>query len=459
MSGAPQPSPATLLTFSRDYVEFNEGPVLTNSCIALSVVSAVTVAIRFAVRWRSAIGLGWDDWLILFSLPHLFSFAAMAILSVEYGGVGRHLPVVMALDPQMFARTMLYLFVSEFNYFTLIAVIKASILVMYCRIFPTRFMKKSSYIIGIIVGLWWFSTILATLFQCQPVQRAYNPFMQEGSCFNISRLFVGNSIVNIITDIMIIVLPAHEVWQLHLPRAQKLAIGGVFVLGFLAVVMTCIRLKSLLDLLGGQADFTQFVAPAWIWTLAEPTCGIVTASLPTMRPLLRFVFGMTFGVGKAGGGGGGGGGGGNNKNAHPQPGAKSPPHSNDTVVTIGGGSFSHRRGIWGSKPFNNKKTKQQPTGTAKVTDDDAENKSYPASTFDKFHDLEKGRWPEYPPNTWPLPGDLVDVPRRPVVISDRRQVQVMISGNSEDSLTPSDEIPLQGISVKRDIWTETEQGR
>jgi hypothetical protein len=57
--------------FDPDYVAFNEGPVLVGSCIALCVVSAVVVAIRFAVRWRSAMGLGWDDWLILASLVSL----------------------------------------------------------------------------------------------------------------------------------------------------------------------------------------------------------------------------------------------------------------------------------------------------------------------------------------------------------------------------------------------------
>ncbi|KAK3382611.1 hypothetical protein B0T24DRAFT_18981 [Lasiosphaeria ovina] len=470
----------TLANFSADYIAFNDGPVLVRTCIALSVVSALTVAVRFAVRWRSAMGLGWDDWLILAALPHLFSFAAMAILSVEYGGVGRHLDVVLAIDPAMFERTLLYLFVSEFNYFTLIAVIKASILVMYCRIFPSRFMKKGVWVIGVFVGVWWFATILVTLFQCKPIDKFFRPFMKEGMCLDTTKLFVGNSIINIISDIMILALPTHEVWRLQVPKPQKLAIWGVFILGFLAVVMTCIRLQSLINLVDGQADFTQFVAPAWIWTLAEPTVGLVTASLPTMRPLLRFVFGMTFSGRR------------HHRNFNRNPNADAnnrgneDAKGNDTIVTIGGGSFSRRvsLGLLPGKSRAQKSPKQASkssggsssniSAAAAAADDMAINQDQRQHAnrgpYDRLD--EESQWYDMTPtNTahtgrWPTP--LASNPAASAATTNNylpapespryggAHVQTVIYGARKPSVAASDEIPLDGISVTHDLrWAES----
>ncbi|KAK0734681.1 hypothetical protein B0T26DRAFT_670942 [Lasiosphaeria miniovina] len=455
--GSVSDSPPTLANFSPDYIASNEGPVLVRTCIALSVVSALTVAVRFAVRWRSAMGLGWDDWLILAALPHLFSFAAMAILSVEYGGVGRHLDLTLTQ----------YLFVSEFNYFTLIAVIKASILVMYCRIFPSRFMKKGVWVIGVFVG-------------CKPIDKFFRPFMKEGMCLDTTKLFVGNSIINIISDIMILALPTHEVWRLQVPRPQKLAIWGVFILGFLrfgsAVVMTCIRLKSLINLVDGQADFTP-----WIWTLAEPTVGLVTASLPTMRPLLRFVFGMTFSGRR------------HHPNVNRNPNADANNRGdegakgNNTIVTIGGGSFSRRvsLGLLPGKLRAQKPPKQASksscgssssnnSAAAKAADDMARNQDQRQyanrGPYDRL-DEESQLYDMTPTNTahtgrWPTP--LASNPAASAAATNNyfpapeppryggAHVQTVVYGARKPSVAASDEIPLDGISVTHDLrWAES----
>lgn len=119
-----------------------------------------------------------------------------------------------------------------FLYFTLIALVKASILTMYCRIFPTGFMKKGAVILGIAVAMWWVAVILVTIFQCKPIHKVYDPFV-AGVCINTSHFHFGSSVPNIVQDVLILALPTHEVWKLRIPRRQKLAIAGVFLLGML----------------------------------------------------------------------------------------------------------------------------------------------------------------------------------------------------------------------------------
>ena len=45
--------------------------------------------------------------------------------------------------------------------------------------------------------------------------------------------FNGNSIPNIITDALLLVLPIPFVWQLQLPRAQKVALTSIFIVGIM----------------------------------------------------------------------------------------------------------------------------------------------------------------------------------------------------------------------------------
>jgi hypothetical protein len=106
-----------------------------------------------------------------------------------------------------------------------------SILAMYMRIFPTRFMKVGVYIISAFVVAWYITAIFVTIFQCVPVQKAYTPSIQRGHCVSNIKWFLGSSIPNIIQDIMILFLPVHEIWKLHLPKPQKIGISAVFLLG------------------------------------------------------------------------------------------------------------------------------------------------------------------------------------------------------------------------------------
>lgn len=49
----------------------------------------------------------------------------------------------------------------------------------------------------------------------------------------LTAFFNGNSIPNIITDAMVVLLPLPYVWQLQLRLSQKVAVGGIFALGAL----------------------------------------------------------------------------------------------------------------------------------------------------------------------------------------------------------------------------------
>jgi hypothetical protein len=110
--------------------------------------------------------------------------------------------------------------------------IKVSILFMYRRIFPTRFISRASNAIGAIVLLWWVAVVLVSLVQCHPIQKAWVTVM-DGQCINTNLYLISNAVPNIVTDIAMLCLPMYEVYRLHMQRMKRIGVAVIFLLGSL----------------------------------------------------------------------------------------------------------------------------------------------------------------------------------------------------------------------------------
>ncbi|KAK4451224.1 hypothetical protein QBC34DRAFT_348224 [Podospora aff. communis PSN243] len=292
--------PSSLADLPPEIVAFDIGQRLINAMIIIPTVTCFVVLLRMGVRWRATSGLrlGVDDWLMFVAALLLIAFAVTACLSATRGGVGRYTVVNMIIDPQLLGNALFYLWISQYFYFTLLLALKLSILAMYLRIFPTRFMKVGVYIITAFVAAWYIAAIFVVIFQCIPVQKAYTPSIKEGHCVDSVRWFLGSSIPNIIQDIMILFLPVHEIWKLHLPRPQRIGISAVFLLGTdsgSTIIVACIRVRELVRNITSGEDISKALVLGWILTAIEPAVGMITGSLPTLTPLLRLIFGTAFG--------------------------------------------------------------------------------------------------------------------------------------------------------------------
>ncbi|EFX05376.1 integral membrane protein [Grosmannia clavigera kw1407] len=197
--------------FSASYIAYNEGHTLARISYAMIPISGIITAARFWSRKRKHISYGWDDWLTLISLP-----STGAALEETW---------------QWFWQKTKCLFMTEIVYGTCLCTIKAAILLMYRRIFPTRLMEIGGWCIGAITIAFWLAGILVSVFQCRPIRKTWDPFMEGGTCLNKYQFFLGSSISNIITDAFMLILPVLEVLRLQIRFGQKIAIAGIFLLG------------------------------------------------------------------------------------------------------------------------------------------------------------------------------------------------------------------------------------
>jgi hypothetical protein len=113
-----------------------------------------------------------------------------------------------------------------------------------------------------IVTVWGAGIILTAFFLCVPMEKNWHPQV-EGTCIPIIPFYYGLQIPNIITDLLIIVVPIREVMLLRLNKRLKTGAITMFALGIITLVFDIVRLVALLQLTAPEkmADFTCKAQP------------------------------------------------------------------------------------------------------------------------------------------------------------------------------------------------------
>ena len=83
--------------------------------------------------------------------------------------------------------------------------------------------------------------VFGLVFLCRPIQ-AYWDVKIDGHCMDAEEHFWSTSIIGIVLDWAIWILPMPVVGSLKLPRRQKWGLWGLFGLGCLACVVSILRL-------------------------------------------------------------------------------------------------------------------------------------------------------------------------------------------------------------------------
>lgn len=106
---------------------------------------------------------------------------------------------------------------------------KLSQLCFYHRAFSLH-LKKWIYIVGAICVAWALIFTFVFIFLCDPVHQQWT-VDRVGSCMDQILVLKCIIMTNVITDLLIFVLPIYTVWNLQMRRTEKLAVISCFVLG------------------------------------------------------------------------------------------------------------------------------------------------------------------------------------------------------------------------------------
>ena len=143
-------------------------------------------------------------------------------------GQGVHLVTILDANPSVYFKQLYFQFVI---YAPSLVFFKIALLLFYVRVFPHhRWLRISSWILGVVIAIWLIIVECLIIFQCDPVRRSWERTL-PGTCMDRGPVFIGQSIPTVVFDLIILALAVPLVWGIQLPRTSRIALLGIFMMG------------------------------------------------------------------------------------------------------------------------------------------------------------------------------------------------------------------------------------
>ncbi|KAJ5729332.1 uncharacterized protein N7483_003840 [Penicillium malachiteum] len=249
----------------------------------------IAVALRLWSRRLLGVSWEWTDWLVLVALIVALGRYIAELLLVLLCGLGLHTEDVAKLGgDDILIRFRKITFAGELLWITALALIQLSILHYYLRQFQHRIIVLLTYTTIGICSAFWIGSFFATTFSCTPVKKAWLSDT-AGHCGNTKQLHLSSTVSEGIVEAFILCLPIPILFHSQLPTPRKVAVGGIYLLGFIIIATTLIRIKTYSELNINDTLYTS--ARNSLLSCVVPLLGVIVACLPIIPPAIHRIFG------------------------------------------------------------------------------------------------------------------------------------------------------------------------
>lgn len=118
----------------------------------------------------------------------------------------------------------------------LLGLVKISVVLLYRRLFRVKsWFRIYSVILIVFLALWTTGFFFAKLFQCGTRMWSFWTISAERDRICKASDPISNwfTISDVATDVVVVLSPIPVLWGIRLPVSQRLAVMGVFAMGFL----------------------------------------------------------------------------------------------------------------------------------------------------------------------------------------------------------------------------------
>ncbi|KAK1138856.1 hypothetical protein N8T08_001727 [Aspergillus melleus] len=259
---------------------------------ALTGLSALLVFLRCYVRLFILRKFHLEDGFMVASLACAFGLLG-CFIGESHHGVGSWSEDISPADSEKLSEYMFY--------HAIVIVLGISLVKISIGFFLLRFTSQNKilkwFIIGtlIFLALFTIACILALIFQCWPVEAAWDVELKRtGKCYSIDtylRIGQFNSAINIVTDFIFATLPVFMFAQIQVNKRTKLSLMGILSLGYFACAAGIVKTVLQSRVFGETESYRE--SQYLIWNFVELAVGIIAASFPTIKPLVKSFIGST----------------------------------------------------------------------------------------------------------------------------------------------------------------------
>ncbi|GLA55827.1 hypothetical protein AnigIFM63604_002911 [Aspergillus niger] len=244
-------------------------------CLCIPIIS-VFVLLQFSVRIYYKQLVGVEDW------SCLIAWCGIAIAVGHYGG-GYHIDDVSAAHQILFRK---FCYVATVLYCPMALFVKIMLLSILIRIFsPYRSKILFIYVLLGCLCIYYIVAEVVKIRICDPVP-GYWTLDPKASCLNQQAALIADSVIIVVTDFIILVLPLPLTWSLQMSRTKKLRVIGMLSAGGLATVFSLYRLVLVLRE-GSSRDQMIVFLIVILSGNAEGGVAMICACLPTINILIN----------------------------------------------------------------------------------------------------------------------------------------------------------------------------
>ncbi|KAK6222621.1 hypothetical protein LQW54_000801 [Pestalotiopsis sp. IQ-011] len=175
---------------------------------------------------------------------------------------------------------------------------KLSLLLLIARVFGSVY-KKTIMGIYVFMGLlvaYYCTALVIKVRPCYPVSAYWEGDMSK--CLDQTSVITADSIISVISDLAILLLPTPLTWSLNMPNKKKLRVLGVLGAGGLATAFSILRL-GLIIAEGNSGNTTMVFVKVALSGNAEVGIGLICACLPAVNALIirrnqRYAYSETY---------------------------------------------------------------------------------------------------------------------------------------------------------------------
>ncbi|KAL3486915.1 hypothetical protein BJX62DRAFT_241496 [Aspergillus germanicus] len=264
---------------------YSDQPLLRAIIILFIILSIISFLLRLTSRRIGHVKWQLDDILVLLGWLTFNAFMGLTLADIEYGGVGLH---QASLPPSTLRTWAKFLLPSNLIYTYTVNLPKLAIVIFYITSFSKhRLSKIICYVTAILLSLSMIANTAAGLAICRPLHALWDGGA-AGHCFDINAWLRCGRVVNVVSGVVMLVLPVPHVMQLKLSLGVKIAVVIMYLVGGFALVASIIGLARIPTSKTVLND-TYASAQVLLWSTVEIGMYHLAACIIAYLPLSKWI--------------------------------------------------------------------------------------------------------------------------------------------------------------------------